>query len=258
MIVDETVKNLDALKDRYVPEARATYSPVSHYDYMYELHNELTKQGCEIINEQYTLVADKLHKEDKDKIPGLIMFAKVGIAYKDFQNERFTYNFGGINSHNTKHSLKMFAGSTFGLCSNGMIWGAEYTANQRHQGDNIIQSVRSMIESGYSHVKLQHKKMDDAVSVMEKIGLDRGRAAELVMDAMKTGAIAPSAIEPVWDHWEQKCPEGEKFPERNMWSLYNSFTEKFKNERVSNSYVKNRKLNSFITNTPEYMEEYYK
>ena len=257
MIVDETVKNLDALKDRYVPEARASYSPVSHYDYMYELHNHLQTQGCEILNERYTLIADKLEKEDENKTPGMIMFAKIGIAYKNHQNERFTYNFAANNTHNTKHAIKLFAGAEFGLCSNGMIWGAEYTTNQRHQGANIIQSVRSMIESGYSHVQLQHKKMDDAVAVMEKIGIGRDRAAELVMDAMKSKAIAPSAIEPVWDHWEQRTPEGELFPERNLWSLYNAFTEKFKDERINNVYTKNRKLNNFITNTPEYIAEYY-
>ena len=257
MIVDETVKSLDQLKDRYVPESRPSYSPVSHYDYMYELNNHLQSQGCEILNERYTLIADKLQKDDKEKTPGMVMFAKIGIAYRDHQNERFTYNFGAINSHNTKHAIKLFAGAEFGLCSNGMIWGAEYTTNQRHQGANIIQSVRSMIESGYSHVQLQHKKMDDAVAVMEKIGIGRDRAAELVMDAMKSKAIAPSAIEPVWDHWEQRTPEGELFPERNMWSLYNAFTEKFKDERINNVYTKNRKLNNFITNTPEYMEEYY-
>ena len=67
MIVDETVKSLDALKDRYVPQARASYSPVSHYDYMYELQNHLTQQGCEILNERYTLIADKLQKDDKEK-----------------------------------------------------------------------------------------------------------------------------------------------------------------------------------------------
>jgi hypothetical protein len=47
---------------------------------------------------------------------------------------------------------------------------------------------------------------------------------------------------------------GEKFPERNMWSLYNAFTEKYKGEKINNVYRKNRKLNEFITNTPEYLE----
>jgi len=247
----EIVEQLEQLKDRWVPQTTAYYSPISHYDYAAELINHLEHRNCGVEYTRFHLMPGTV---DEEKRPDAVMFAWIGITYPDMENENLLYKYGAINSHDRTHAVKLFGGSDLFMCANGMIWGQEFTLNQKHSGEGILRSVRSMIEAGYTHVQLQHKKMDDAIELMSNIGLSRERAAELVIDAMSNGSIAPSAVEPVWDHYEMREEAGEKFPERNMWSLYNAFTEKYKGEKINNVYRKNRKLNEFITNTPEYLE----
>ena len=64
-----------------------------------------------------------------------------------------------------------------------------------------------------------------------------------MIKSARSGAVSPSKLLEIDNHWMMNNEAGEKFPDRNVWSLYNAFTESYKGNRVTSAFDNNRKLN---------------
>ena len=76
----------------------------------------------------------------------------------------------------------------------------------------------------------------------QKRMIDRREADHLVLEAYRSGAVLKSKITTVLKEYDE--PRHPEFRERNVWSLFNAFTEVYKAHNMDNTVARSMRLNN--------------
>jgi len=200
------------------PEGTDTHRPLAHGILLQMVRDEIEKQGFTIRKEEYSLAKQ-----------GAQMFA---IFHLEGENGEHGPAIAMRNSHDKSLSIMLLAGGSIFICSNLMAHVDGIKILKRHT-KNSGEMLGYII---YQAVESLRPLYDTLVSNMESlktipVSLDEGY--ECIGRAMGNGMVKPQQATIVFKDWRNA--RHEEFSDRNANSLYNCFTQAFK-DRSQPSY----------------------
>jgi hypothetical protein len=138
----------------------------------------------------------------------------------------------GLRHANDKSiSVQLTAGMRVFLCDNGVMLGEIETVRRKHTSgldlgslirDALTEYLERLPDFGRMHDELVNARLTDL------------RAKALIHDAfLAEKVMAPKYLPAVSETYFKSREHRRMFPRRNRWTLYNAFTEIFKQESVT-------------------------
>jgi hypothetical protein len=210
------------LADVPVPEASGRHMPVPHHVLADAVVATAEDLGLPLRNEAWGLSEDGMRLYgalDFDPIARLRMPEGTGPSL-------------GLRHANDKTiSVQLTAGARVFICDNGVMVGEIETVRRKHTtGLHLDELIREALteyldrlpDFGRMHGELVSARLSDT------------RAKALIHDAfIEERVMAPMYLPAVSDKYFQSEEHRDRFPDRNRWTLYNAFTEVFKQEPVT-------------------------
>jgi hypothetical protein len=201
-----------------IPERTKTYTPVSHQqviDLVRERAERLLPSSFELKSEAFG-VSPKFGDNFGSRMFGVLTFddnsADMGMAI------------GVRNSYDQSLSVGVAFGSKVFVCDNLMFVGDVIVA-RKHTGD-VLTHLEKKINKAMIHAPKNHEQILLDSDLMKDIPLDNSEAMMLLGLAYGKSVLKPRQLLGAKNAWVK--PPQEDFEDRNLWSLYNAFTESLK------------------------------
>ncbi len=215
------------------PEETKSYKPLPHYD----LAINTMRIGEEMLSVRGFKVDKAAFGLDKD---GARMFGVVSFANGV---EGMGLAVGFRNSYDKSMSAGFAIGGKVFVCDN-LAMAGELVVMRRHTG-GIIEELRDKLVLTFHRA---HQTWDSLVEdrrKMQALELTDDRAHEVMGAAFGRGLLEPRQFLRASREWRR--PEHTEFEPRNMWSLYNAFTEVYKSFQVHEVMERHIQLHKFAT-----------
>jgi hypothetical protein len=220
----KTNVGLDEVFDVTMPQRTETYVPVSHKLVIDEVRNHLEENNFQIVDENHHLhrfgqryfglmqVQDKLAPENPDRA------TIVGMR----------------NSYDKSFPAGLMAGDAPFVCSN-LIFSNEIVLSRRHTNRildrNIAGNIFMKIAMAVGQMREKWQSQDRRVDSYKEYDLSSNTEAhDLILKAFRAGACSKTKIADVLEQWHN--PNHSEFSDRNLYSLYNAFSEVTKSNLV--------------------------
>ena len=227
------INNATELLSYELPEKTESYTPVSHF----ELYNNILRIGKE------TLGLDPIVSQFELARKGQQMFGTLSYAVPGYEKERMTI--GYRNSYDKSLSVGLCAGAQVIVCSNLMFVG-DIVTHRKHT-THIFDELDDKIYEVYNNARKNFLTLLNNKEQMIEKEISDDDAAYVVGDTIFKNILNPNQINIVKDEWKNS----KVFTDRNVWSLYNAYTEAYKKNHPHNSLNRHRKLHKYFTETFE-------
>jgi hypothetical protein len=199
-----------------VPERTASYCPIPHTDLVRLTQDRMEKEypGVEFEWEY------GLNREGQQFF---------GVAQLQLDREDFGMSIALRNSYDKSLSVGFAAGASVFCCDNLALSGSSVTTFRKHT-TNAWQDVRRMIFTGMVDTQDHYDEMKLQLNTMQEVAMDTDRGYEVIGRALGHGVLTPTQGSVAFKEWRK--PSHEEFEERNVYSLYNAFTEAGKHGRA--------------------------
>jgi hypothetical protein len=214
-----------------LPEKTRTYTPVGHDVFVEHVKAQLPGFGFHVLTEEYGLA------REGNQFFGVMRLGNGG------SSADWALALGLRNSYDRSFALHMIGGSDVFVCDNRAFHG-EIRAREIHSG-NVFGRLPKIIADLIARAATMKGEIQRDFDLMKEAPLTDPQAHDLMVMAVRRGAIAGSTIQKVVDEWdepgsglvadeddaaavialEQRRAEIAKaFADRNAWRLYNAFT----------------------------------
>ena len=199
--------------DVKTPDATDTWHPIGHKALIGMLSSRLPNYGLEIVQEAHGLYKD-----------GARYFGMFQVKQADQVDDDFGLVFGLRNSHDKTFPAGLCLGSGVFVCDN-LAFSAEIVIGRRHT-KHIMRDLPNLVSQAVG--KLVQARVDQAnrLDAYKQTELTDTQAQSLIVDAFRAGAINTTRIPKVVNQWYD--PAHPEFKDRTAWSLFNGFTEVYK------------------------------
>lgn len=194
------------------PEATKTWHPIPHNRIL-----ELTEQNLGGLGYTITKTQYAIHK-DGNRFFGL-MWLKNGTNYSDY-----SLMVGLRNSHDKSFPSAIALGSSVFVCDN-LAFSGEVKLARRHT-INIERDLPNVVQRALGRLSDLRVNQDTRIEAYKKFDVSDLQAHDLIVRALDTRVINTCRLPKVLA--EYRTPKHPEFKPRNAWSLFNSFTEVFK------------------------------
>jgi hypothetical protein len=200
----------EVLREVHTPEPTASWTPVPHCTLVKSVRGALTDSGAEIVKEEHALYRD-----------GARYF---GLLHLGENNDGGNTVVGIRNSHDKTFPAGLSLGNRVFVCDN-LSFSGDVTVARKHTrfiGRDLDRLIYAAVG------KLADLKVKQAArfTAYRNFGLTNPEAHDLIIRALLARVISGEGIAKVVAGWRE--PEHEEFRVRNVWSLFNSFTEVLK------------------------------
>jgi len=207
-----------------MPDATKSYSPVPYKDMV-----EMTMER----NFKEFLIAP----EDQEWSFGLYDRGVKGSRFFAVCRLRLEHEDWGLaqglrGSTDRSMSNGFAAGGSVFVCDNLCFSGSSITISRKHTGD-AYNDFRKMLFTGIADSVHGYESVSADLTSLKSVGCGDDRGYELLGLALGHNVLAKQEVTVALEEW--KKPSHEEFSERNMYSLYNSFTEAAKRTRAPNA-----------------------
>ena len=195
-----------------------THYPIRHDYFLKEVQNALENAGYKIVHEEFSLqrfLSKKDGKLTQDNMFGLMELRNCN------NHEDMAKLVGLRNSSTMQFRANMGCGNRVFVCDN-LSFSANIVVGRRHT-KNIFKDLPKMLSGAITELNKQFEENEKRVEAYKAHSLDRLTAHDIIMVAMRAGAIPPSMLKP-WVNTFYN-PTHDAFKNRDCWSLYNAFTE---------------------------------
>lgn len=199
-----------------LPEQTSSYTPVPHGDAIRLISDRLDKEysGVEVEWEY------GLNKE------GAQLFA---VATMQMDQQDFGMSIACRNSYDKSLSFGFAAGAQVFCCDNLALSGSAVTLSRKHT-TNAWKDIRSMVFTAMIDSQDHYDKMRLDLNRMKEVGVSEDRGFEIIGRALGHRVLTSNQAGVAMKEWVK--PSHEEFEERNLFSLYNAFTEAGKHGRA--------------------------
>lgn len=187
-------------------------------------HSEL----CEVVDRSFDMLGYRTDNHEffisKNKHRMLNTF---DITHADFElsNSEFRMIGATINTTDSSMAPHVLFGPRVFVCDN-MTFSAEYKI--RHKATpSLLQDIKYLVLDNATNIPHLFKEMTSQFEVMQEWKLKTRREVnDLFVRSAEAGVIGFQQIPRVKTHWDN--PKHEEFEPRTMYSLYNAYTEYWK------------------------------
>lgn len=190
------------------------YYPIPHALLIETIEANLSAAGLHVVQEQHSL------GHDGDSYFGLL----------DVRNGENRDDYGlaiGIrNGHNKQFSAGLALGSRVFVCDN-LAFNGEVTLARKHTRF-IERDLPALVARSIGMLQDQRQIQDQRFDAYKLCEIDDRQVHDFVIRSIDARAVPLTKIPQVLHHWRK--PPYEEFEPRTLWSLFNAFTEEYKQQ----------------------------
>lgn len=191
-----------------VPEGR--WHPIAHHELVGLVERTVESAGTHIVERAHALSAD-----------GMRYFGLMQVATPGEDNPESGQVIGIRNSHDKTFPAAVCCGSQIFVCDNLSFCG-EVVLARRHT-TNINRDLPQLAARAIGKLSDLHALHDKRVELYKQHELSEREAHDLIVRAMDARAVTATKLPKVLKEYRE--PSHPEFKDRNVWSLYNAFTE---------------------------------
>jgi len=187
--------------------------PVAHSDLADAVERSVIATGLRVVDQQFALT------KSGDRCFGLLTIGD------DREGGDYAITIGVRNSHDKKFPVGLALGSRVFVCDNLAFSSEEKvsTKHTRHVYSRLPGLVDDAVSKLFTH-RLGQEKRINAYKLAEVEGTRH--LHDLILRAYRADAIPKLAISEVIEEYEK--PRHPEFDAKNLWSVFNAFTEVLK------------------------------
>jgi hypothetical protein len=201
------------------PEPTSTWCPIPHNRFIEQVETALNTLDMEIVNEAHALT------KDGNRYFGLLQVNRRSTEVVTTDVDRdYAFVAGLRNSHDKSFPVGLAIGGGVFVCDN-LSFSGEIQFARRHTS-RVLEALPVLTGEAVSKLQQGWTKADARVAGYKDQQIDDVRAHDIVVRAYDLKAITLSQVPHVLNEWRH--PRHDEFRIRNVWSLFNSFTEVMK------------------------------
>ena len=202
-------KSRNVVKHVPTPKGTATWTPIPHILLIEEVERALKTNGLKIVNQAHSLT------HDQSRYFGLIEVQNGSV------HEDYAYVLGLRNSHDKRFPAGLVAGATVFVCDN-LSFSGEIKIARKHTRF-IIRDIPALTQEAIGRLMQKWHHQDERIAAYKAKNVNDKTAHDLIIRSTDVGAATPRQIPNILKEWRE--PRHQEFQSRNLWSLFNSFTE---------------------------------
>ena len=211
-----------------LPEPTSSYRPVSNHDLIGLIRSKIDQMlDSEIASESYGL-------GQKDQQ----LFGVITLRGRDDRPKENGLSIGFRNSYNKSLSVGIASGARVFVCDNLCFSGSSMVVMRKHTR-NVWNDLVGHVESALFDCDAHYREMNSAIRRMTEVEITHDRGYAILGQAQGHKVLLPRQAKVAYKDWDK--PRHSDFAKKNLWSLYNCFTEGLKSGptgTVMNRHIK--------------------
>lgn len=217
---DRTQATLKKVYSVETPQKTDTWTPISHKFLIEQTKEKLDASGFDVVAENHNLARF-----------GQRYFGLMQVQDRNAPENPDRATVVGLrNGHDKCFPAGIMAGDAPFVCSN-LVFNNEIVIARRHTKNidnvNIAGNIFHKIANAIGQLRESWQSQEKRVQSYKGYDLGSNREAnDLIIQAYQNGACSKTQIADIVDQWN--TPNHSEFLDRNLYSLYNSFSEVWK------------------------------
>jgi hypothetical protein len=200
------------------PEGTDTWHPIGHRLLLDTIEQQLKGNDFQVTDQVHGL------GHGGNRYFGLLRIeSKIHPA-----NPEYSWVLGLRNSHDKAFPAAVAAGSHVFCCDN-LAFHSEIRLDRRHT-KHIERDLPNVVSRAVGRLSERWTDLDKRIAAYKDRPLTDVEAHDLMIRCMDAGAVGIQAVPLVLKEW--RTPKHEEFAPRNVWSLFNDFTEVLKKSNI--------------------------
>ena len=195
------------------PPAEGRWQPVAHATLASQVRRGLEDAGMKVLTEAHALNKG-----------GAQYFGLMQVAIDGHESDDWGTIVGLRNSHDKRFPAALALGSSVFVCDNTAFSG-EVVLARRHT-TNILRDLPQVTTRAIGRLTDFVGMTERRAAVYRDREMGNAEAHDLIVRALDARAITTTMVPKVLEQW--RAPNHSEFKDRNLWSLYNAFTETLK------------------------------
>ena len=200
----------------FTPAPTETWTPIPHIQLVSHVEQTLRINGLVVGNQAHSLSHE-----------GARYFGLMEI-HREESEEDYCWVLGLHNSHDKSFPAGIVAGAQIFVCDN-LSFSGEVKLARKHTRF-ICRDLPRLVQSAVGRLMDRWFHQDTRFASYKLAGLDDRIAHDLVIRACDVGVVPNRGIPDVLQEWRH--PRHDEFELRNVWSLFNAFTEALKGNLI--------------------------
>lgn len=195
-----------------MPEATQSWQPIPHIQLIRTVQDTLASNDLTFGAQAHSLTRD-----------GMRYFGLMEVRGQQMSDD-YCWVLGLRNSHDKTFPAGVVAGASVFVCDN-LSFSGEVKIARKHTRF-INRDLPRLIEGAVGRLMEKWHTQDVRIGAYKEKRIGNAEAHDLVIRATDVGVCSNQLIPEILQEWRQ--PRYPQFEERNMWSLFNAFTEALK------------------------------
>jgi len=205
-----SMKEVESVK---TPTSTETWCPIPHKDLIDQVTKTLKATQLKIGSVSHSLSHE-----------GQRYFGLMEVQTRDQHSDDYAWVLGLRNSHDKTFPAGLVAGSQVLICDNLAFYG-DVTLARKHTRF-ITRDLPLLVERGIGQLLEKFHHQDKRIEAYKSSFIEDSDAHDLIIRSVDVGVCSNRLIPSVLHEWRE--PKHDVFSERNVWSLFNAFTESLK------------------------------
>jgi hypothetical protein len=204
--------SLDEVARVRTPRPTSTWTPIPHHQLIQTVQKTLATTKLTIGTQAHSLTHD-----------GARYFGLMEIHSRK-ASEDYCWVLGLRNSHDKIFPAGIVAGASVFVCDN-LSFSGDVKFARKHTV-HINRDLPQLVERSIGQLMSKWHHQDKRIEAYKERGISDEAAHDLLIRSVDVGVCANSYIPDVLHEWRN--PRHASFEQRNVWSLFNCFTEALK------------------------------
>ena len=199
------------------PQSTESWHPIPHMDLIQKVEATLLANRLKIGSYAHSLSHE-----------GQRYFGLMEITSRN-SNPDYCWVLGLRNSHDKTFPAGIVAGASVFVCDN-LSFSGEVNFTRRHTRF-ILRDLPFIVEQAVGQLQQKWFHQDQRIAAYKTARIEDETAHDLIIRAVDVGVCSNRYIPSVLHEWRE--PKHDAFNERNIWSLFNAFTESLKDGNLA-------------------------
>ena len=191
------------------PRSTETWTPIPHMHLIKEVEGALKANDLRIVNQAHSLT------HDGSRYFGLMEIQSRVVCVD------YAYVLGLRNSHDKRFPAGLVVGAQVMVCDNLSFIG-EIKIARKHTR-HILRDIPSLTQQAIGRLMERWHHQDERIQAYKARNISDRIAHDLIIRSRDVGAATPRQIPGILQQWRESPHQ--EFEARNIWSLFNAFTE---------------------------------
>lgn len=189
-------------------------------------HDQLIRQVETTLEATNLRIGTMAHSLTRD---GMRYFGLMEVHHRQAESEDYCWVLGLRNSHDKTLPAGIVAGASVFVCDN-LSFSGEVKFARKHTRF-INRDLPQLVERAVGRLMEKWHDQDQRIAAYRQSEIEECAAHDLIIRASDVGVCSNRLIPSVLHEWRQ--PRHAQFESRNVWSLFNSFTEALKDSSLA-------------------------